>query len=212
MKTPLGTEVEVGSGHIVLDGVPALHETGTAAPPPFRPMSVVATVAHLSYCWALVFSVGWSKHNICSLTTLCRMLWFVFDHACMDCCQQPQICNKSVAMLKRYCMWWKVLIINSCSVCDPEMSRLQTTTTTVLRPLVRDYRGEPVPEETLTHPPSWSSSNLYQLLPSTTIHSILLVQITCLAIFLHNLFPWVDFKVHDYSVQTLRPGVRTSQL
>ena len=33
-----------------------------------------------------------------------------------------------------------------------------------------------------THPPSWSSSNLYQLLPSTTIHSILLVQITCLAI------------------------------
>jgi len=40
------------------------------------------------------------------------------------------------------------------------------------------------------HPPSWSSSNnLYQLLPSTTIHSILLVQITCLAIFMHNLSP-----------------------
>jgi len=64
-----------------------------------------------------------------------------------------------------------------------------TTTTTVLRPFVRDYPGEPVPEETLTHPPSWASSNLYQLLPSTTIHTILLVQITCLAIFLHNLFP-----------------------
>ena len=62
------------------------------------------------------------------------------------------------------------------------------TTTIVLRPFVRDYPGEPVPEETLTHPPSWSSSNLYQLLPSTTIHSIL-VQITCLAIFLHNFFP-----------------------
>jgi len=31
------------------------------------------------------------------------------------------------------------------------------TTTTVLRPFVRDYPGEPVPEETLTHPPSWSS-------------------------------------------------------
>ena len=27
-------------------------------------------------------------------------------------------------------------------------------TTTVLRPFVRDYPGEPVPEETLTHPPS----------------------------------------------------------
>jgi len=63
-----------------------------------------------------------------------------------------------------------------------------TTTTTVLRPFARDYPGEPVPEETLTHPPSWSS-NLYQLLTSTTIHSILVVQITCLAIFLHNLSP-----------------------
>jgi len=42
-----------------------------------------------------------------------------------------------------------------------------------------------------TNPPSWSSSNLYQLLPSicTTIHSILLVQIMCLAIILHNLCP-----------------------
>jgi len=65
-----------------------------------------------------------------------------------------------------------------------------TTTTIVLRPFVRDYSGEPVPEETLTHPPSRSSSNLYQLLPSTTIHSILPIVIACLAIFLHNLFPW----------------------
>jgi len=62
------------------------------------------------------------------------------------------------------------------------------TTTIVLRPFVCDYLGEPVPEETLTHLPSWSS-NLDQLLPSTTIHSILLVQITCLAVFLHNLSP-----------------------
>jgi len=29
-----------------------------------------------------------------------------------------------------------------------------TTTTTVLQPFVRDYLGELVPEETLTHPPS----------------------------------------------------------
>jgi len=60
------------------------------------------------------------------------------------------------------------------------------TTTTVLRPVVRDYLGELVPEERFTHPPSWSSSNLYQLLPSTTINSILLVQITCLTILLHK--------------------------
>ena len=50
-----------------------------------------------------------------------------------------------------------------------------------------DYPGEPVPEETFTHPASWSSSNLYQLLPPTTIRSILPVQITCLAIISHHL-------------------------
>jgi len=49
MKTPLGTEVDLGPGHIVLDGVlpPA---KGAQQPPSFRPMSTVATVAHLSYC------------------------------------------------------------------------------------------------------------------------------------------------------------------
>ena len=31
MKMPLGTEVDLGPGHIVLDGVPSLHETGAAA-------------------------------------------------------------------------------------------------------------------------------------------------------------------------------------
>jgi len=43
--------VDLRANHIVLDGFPALCERGTAPPPPpFRPMSVVATVAHLSYC------------------------------------------------------------------------------------------------------------------------------------------------------------------
>jgi len=32
MKTPLGTEVDLSPGHIVVDGIPALRETGTAAP------------------------------------------------------------------------------------------------------------------------------------------------------------------------------------
>jgi len=45
MKMPLGTAVDLGPGHIVLDGVPASsREKGTAAPSP------LATVAHLSYC------------------------------------------------------------------------------------------------------------------------------------------------------------------
>ena len=50
MKTPLRTEV-LGPGHIVLDGVPALRERGTAAPS-FPSMSTVATVSHLGHCRA----------------------------------------------------------------------------------------------------------------------------------------------------------------
>ena len=50
MKTPVGTEVDLGPGHIVLDWVRALQERGTVALPSFRPMSIVAMVAHLSYC------------------------------------------------------------------------------------------------------------------------------------------------------------------
>jgi len=49
MKTLLGTEVDLGTGHIVLDGVPAPTK-GAQQPPYFRPMSIVATVAHLSHC------------------------------------------------------------------------------------------------------------------------------------------------------------------
>ena len=40
---PLGMEVELGTGHIVLDGDPAL-------PPPSERVSIVAMVAHLSHC------------------------------------------------------------------------------------------------------------------------------------------------------------------
>ena len=32
MKTPLGTEVDLGPGHIVFDGVPALRKRGTQTP------------------------------------------------------------------------------------------------------------------------------------------------------------------------------------
>jgi len=70
-----------------------------------------------------------------------------------------------------------------------EVWRIQQQQRSVLWPFVRNYPGEPAPEETFTHSPSWSLSNLYQLLPSTTIHSILSVQTACLAIFSHNLSP-----------------------
>jgi len=35
-----------------------------------------------------------------------------------------------------------------------QVTTTTTTTTTVLRPFVRDYPDDPVPEETFTHPPS----------------------------------------------------------
>jgi len=50
MKTPIGTEVDLGPGHIVLGGDPARPAKGEQQPLSFRPMSIVATVAHFSYC------------------------------------------------------------------------------------------------------------------------------------------------------------------
>jgi len=50
MKTPLGTEVDIGPDHIVLDGDPALPAKGAQQPASFWPMSIAATVAHLSCC------------------------------------------------------------------------------------------------------------------------------------------------------------------
>jgi len=79
IKMKLGKQVGLGPGDIVLDGYPApppkkkstaptqfsahvycgqtagwmktpLGAKGAQQPPPFRPMSSVATVAHLSYC------------------------------------------------------------------------------------------------------------------------------------------------------------------
>ena len=47
-QTLLGTEVDLGPGHFVLDGFPAIRERDTAVPPSFRPMFIVATVAHRS--------------------------------------------------------------------------------------------------------------------------------------------------------------------
>jgi len=49
MKTPLGMEVDLGPRHTVLDWVPAPAKQAQQPPPSFWPMSIVATVAHLSY-------------------------------------------------------------------------------------------------------------------------------------------------------------------
>jgi len=53
MKTPLGPEVDLGPGHIVLDGVPALRETGTDphlfSPYLLWPRSFISATAELLY-------------------------------------------------------------------------------------------------------------------------------------------------------------------
>ena len=47
---PFGTEVDLGPGHIVLEGDPAAPAKGAQQTPSFRSMSIVATVTDLSYC------------------------------------------------------------------------------------------------------------------------------------------------------------------
>ena len=49
IKMPLNTEVDLGPGHIVIDGDPAPPETGTAAPVSSTHVYRGQTVAHLSY-------------------------------------------------------------------------------------------------------------------------------------------------------------------
>jgi len=49
IKVPLGTKVDLGPGHIVLDGDPVLPRKKGYSPH-FRPVYCGQTVAHLSYC------------------------------------------------------------------------------------------------------------------------------------------------------------------
>ena len=61
MKMPLGTEVDLGPRPRpqCIRRCPSCPRKGHSMQPPcFRPMSIVATVAHLSYCWALVQMVS----------------------------------------------------------------------------------------------------------------------------------------------------------
>jgi len=55
MKTSLGMEVDLGSGHSVLDGVAALRERGTATTPTFGSVSVVAKRSPISATAELLF-------------------------------------------------------------------------------------------------------------------------------------------------------------
>ena len=52
---PLGKEVGLGPGHIVLDGDPVGTQPPTAAPPHFRPMPVVAKWSPIAATAELLF-------------------------------------------------------------------------------------------------------------------------------------------------------------
>jgi len=60
IKMPLGKEVGLGQGNIMLDGDPAPH----SSPSPLSAYAYCSqTVAHLSNCWALVSNAstkGWA--------------------------------------------------------------------------------------------------------------------------------------------------------
>ena len=67
---PLGTEIGVGQGHIVLDEDPATPtERGTAAPT-FRPTSIVAKRSPISATAELLVCVTSPKSNFVLLTLL----------------------------------------------------------------------------------------------------------------------------------------------
>jgi len=61
MNTPLGTEVDLGTGHIVLDVVPAVRERGTAVTPLFahvycghgRPSQLLLSSCLMLYHWII---------------------------------------------------------------------------------------------------------------------------------------------------------------
>jgi len=80
MKMPLGTEVGLGPGDIVLEGDPAppSHGKGTAALLPHFLAHCSSTVTLLSNCWALVYFVlleNCCAHLLCNW--LCCLLWHI---------------------------------------------------------------------------------------------------------------------------------------
>jgi len=81
MKTPLGTEVDIGAGHIALDGFPPLRERGTAPPLlvpcllwPRSPISVAAELLLYKNRLRVAKVVVKNKRR--------RFLWFTVYNNC----------------------------------------------------------------------------------------------------------------------------------
>jgi len=76
---PLGTELDLGPGDIVLDGHPAPHGKGQSSPPTSAHVYYGQTVVHLSNCWALVMVALWNRadHYIFTLWFLLSSFFFL---------------------------------------------------------------------------------------------------------------------------------------
>ena len=102
--------IDLRADHIVLDGFPALRERGTAPPQCFRPMSIVVTVAHLSYSSAVViFSLSETQLNyhpfVCIATEVTGKNYAAFGAVMVisnltlsdwtiDCCKKQELIRK----------------------------------------------------------------------------------------------------------------------
>ena len=110
---PLGKEVGLGPGHIVLDGDPVGTQPATAAPPHFRPMPIVAKLSPISATAELLFKVRVNNINLSSdsislhvihmlnsqanvsFTTIFSERELTFTFAI---CYRPSVCRLSVCL------------------------------------------------------------------------------------------------------------------
>jgi len=96
---------------------------GHSTRPSFRPMSIVATVAHLSYCWALVvlvFSV-----TIFCLVPCGRLSWLCQLLGARKCSASYRIVDISLQPDDAFCMIG--LVVSSNQQCKRDVHRLNAT-------------------------------------------------------------------------------------
>ena len=84
---PLGTEVGLGLGDIVLDGGPATPRKGAQQPPTFRPMFIVAKRSPISQ---LLLSSFWA--------TVCKTVRPILS-VCLSVCDVG-VCGQTVGWIK----------------------------------------------------------------------------------------------------------------
>ena len=101
IKLPLGKEIGLGPGHIVLDWDPVGTQPPTAAPPHFRPMPVVAKRSPISATAELLCEAP--MHNIFRYAVRPIMLIKVYVHLHFPCrylqlsvlCQDRNACRST---------------------------------------------------------------------------------------------------------------------